>query len=182
MEKSTLVSLIRLNYSSHDISKETNKSQTTVRYWLKKYKLKTKIPFYQGGNKKKWSKRSKIKCSCCGKDKSIKHFYAKPNGYHTHCKECLKDNVTKRQQAFKIKCVEYKGGECVCCGYKKYIGALEFHHRNPKQKDFEISRSVRNGFNEKVKKELDKCELVCSNCHKEIHAGLREIPENKTKA
>jgi len=41
---------------------------------------------------------------------------------------------------FKEKCVEYKGGKCDICGYDKYVGALEFHHENQKEKDFEISK------------------------------------------
>jgi 5-methylcytosine-specific restriction endonuclease McrA len=65
--------------------------------------------------------------------------------------------------------VEYKGGCCQKCGYNKYKGALEFHHTDPSQKDFTPSRLKRYKFNDLVKKELDKCMLLCSNCHKEIH-------------
>ena len=177
MEKATLLKYIKLNYSTYDISEKTNKSQTTVRHWLKKHKLKTKFPFYQGRNKKKYSKRSKITCSCCSIEKPIKNFYPKKNrnGYHTYCKDCLSKQIIIRQQKFKELCVEYKGGKCCSCGYKKYLGALEFHHINPKEKDFMVSRSSRNNLNAKIKKELDKCLLVCSNCHREIHAGLIDV-------
>lgn len=68
----------------------------------------------------------------------------------------------------KQQLVEYKGGKCQICGYDKYIEALEFHHINPEEKDFNIAQ---NGYFdlEENKKEADKCILVCRNCHGEIH-------------
>lgn len=69
--------------------------------------------------------------------------------------------------------VEYKGGKCQCCGYSKCIEALEFHHLDPNIKSFTISGKSKS-FNS-LKSEVDKCILVCSNCHKEIHAGLINI-------
>jgi 5-methylcytosine-specific restriction endonuclease McrA len=72
-------------------------------------------------------------------------------------------------QNLKRQMVEYKGGECVRCGYKKYFGALEFHHLNPSEKDFNPSSLKRYKFDDRIKNELDKCILVCSNCHREIH-------------
>ena len=69
--------------------------------------------------------------------------------------------------------VEYKGGKCQCCGYSKCIEALEFHHLDPNIKSFTTSGKSKS-FNS-LKREVDKCILVCSNCHKEIHAGLINI-------
>ena len=67
----------------------------------------------------------------------------------------------------KIKLVEYKGGKCEICGYSKCIEALEFHHKNPEEKDFTISG--KSWSFERLKLEVDKCFLLCSNCHREIH-------------
>lgn len=82
------------------------------------------------------------------------------------------DSVNLRRRKIKQMAVEYKGGQCSKCGYKKYIGALEFHHLDPNEKDFSISKSGHCSSWEKVKIELDKCILVCSNCHKEIHGEI----------
>jgi len=71
--------------------------------------------------------------------------------------------------------VEYKGGCCQVCGYDKYQGALEFHHKDPSEKDFSLSSKGHCKAWVKVKKELDKCVLVCSNCHREIHARIIKI-------
>jgi len=71
----------------------------------------------------------------------------------------------------KIRAIEYKGGACSCCGYKKCISALQFHHVNQKDKDFTIGNYSFRKF-ESLIDELDKCILVCANCHSEIHSGL----------
>lgn len=77
-------------------------------------------------------------------------------------------HVKSFRRKLKEKAVEYKGGKCEKCGYDKCIWALDFHHKNPEEKDFSISGSKILKW-EKVKKELDKCIMVCSNCHREIH-------------
>lgn len=79
--------------------------------------------------------------------------------------------VSKRRRKVKELAIEYKGGQCQICGYKKCVAALEFHHRTPGEKDFAISRCSTKAW-ETTRKELDKCILVCSNCHREIHSGL----------
>ena len=75
----------------------------------------------------------------------------------------------------KQKLVDYKGGKCICCDYNKYIGALEFHHIDPSKKDFAIGTGGKTRALEALKKEVDKCVLVCANCHREIHANLITI-------
>jgi predicted DNA-binding protein YlxM (UPF0122 family) len=80
-------------------------------------------------------------------------------------------NVKNFRQKNKERAVEYKGGKCERCSYNKCIIALEFHHTDPKEKDFHISSNMNKAW-DKVKKELDKCILVCSNCHREIHYDL----------
>lgn len=81
--------------------------------------------------------------------------------------------VKKRRQKLKLMAIEYKGGKCSKCGYNKCIGALEFHHLDPSKKDFGISNGGITRSWEIIKEELDKCALVCSNCHSEIHEELR---------
>lgn len=71
----------------------------------------------------------------------------------------------------KERAVTYKGGACVLCGYNHCINALEFHHLDPSTK--EVVDEFRGWSWERIKAELDKCILVCSNCHREIHAELR---------
>jgi DNA invertase Pin-like site-specific DNA recombinase len=89
-------------------------------------------------------------------------------------KKQLSKNVVEWRKRTKIKLIEYKGGECEKCGYKKCIDALEFHHKDPNKKDFTISG--KSWSFERLKKEVDKCILVCANCHREIHFEIKIIP------
>lgn len=114
-------------------------------------------------------------CADCGEVKDVSNFYIRKRRnierYHSYCKQCVSDRTLIRQQKLKKQAVEYKGGKCVKCGYDKYIGALDFHHNDPSKKEFNISRKKRFKFDD-IKLELDKCDLICSNCHREIHAGI----------
>ena len=70
----------------------------------------------------------------------------------------------------KIELVEYKGCQCQICGYDKNLSALEFHHIEPLKKEFGLdSRHLSNSSIDKLKSEVDKCMLLCANCHREIH-------------
>ena len=82
--------------------------------------------------------------------------------------------VKKYRQTAKEKLVEYKGGKCKYCGYNKCTQALDFHHIDPGEKDFTISNYQYLKW-ETLLKEVDKCVLVCANCHREIHCGLIEV-------
>ena len=83
--------------------------------------------------------------------------------------------VTKRRKKIRTKAIEYKGGKCYFCGYNKYVGAMEFHHLDNKKKDFGLSMKGLTRSWIKTKNEIDKCILVCSNCHRELHGGILKI-------
>ena len=78
-------------------------------------------------------------------------------------------DASQRRLRLKERAVAYKGGHCVLCGYDRCPQALEFHHLDPKSKDFEVSSKMNW---EAVQGELDKTVLVCSNCHREVHSGV----------
>ncbi len=67
----------------------------------------------------------------------------------------------------KDKAIEYKGGKCEKCSYSSCKGAMDFHHPDPNGKDFAISNGSY-GW-EKIRREIDKCILLCCRCHREIH-------------
>jgi predicted HNH restriction endonuclease len=83
--------------------------------------------------------------------------------------------VTKRRKGLRQKAIEYKGGKCRFCGYDRFAGALEFHHLDQNNKDFGISLKGLTRSWAKIKAEIDKCVLVCANCHREIHGGTLKI-------
>lgn len=76
-----------------------------------------------------------------------------------------------KARAIKHQLILYKGGKCEKCGYDKCEGALQFHHTNPLEKDFTISHTNLSqdfGMTEFFA-EVDKCKLLCANCHSEEH-------------
>ncbi len=85
--------------------------------------------------------------------------------------------VTKRRHKIKQMAIEYKGSKCLICNHSKHSGALELHHIDPKQKSFGIGQKGYTRSWQKVKEELDKCVLLCANCHREVEAGVTQLPE-----
>jgi len=96
-------------------------------------------------------------------------FVLEGRGYY-RCRQCRMDHVTKRRKKVKAQLVEEFGGKCVRCGYNKSVEALQFHHTDPKTKSFGISHKGVTRSYEKAKEEASKCDLLCANCHAELHA------------
>jgi 5-methylcytosine-specific restriction endonuclease McrA len=165
MDKEILQSLVNEGVSSYKIGDKLNSSPTNVRYWIKKHNI----------TKETLIKEEKF-CPRCTKNLPRSEFYNRRNGKgnSTYCKPCSNNHTLERQRAFKVKCVEYKGGKCESCGYDKCISALEFHHVNPKEKDFTIAHAKLLKFDENTKAELNKCVLLCANCHREEHFRISQ--------
>lgn len=124
-------------------------------------------------------------CKICGKTIRTVLSYCSEE-----CKQIKKDRSTERKKKalskkvlewrrdVKRKAVEYLGGKCMKCGYSKCIRALQFHHRNPEEKEFGIAQPTTKSW-KKVVLELDKCDLLCANCHAEeedrIYWGVAQL-------
>jgi len=78
--------------------------------------------------------------------------------------------VLKRRKKIRELAIEYKGGKCEKCGYDRCLEALEFHHLDDRKKQFGISAKGITRSWTRVKQELDKCIMLCANCHRELHA------------
>lgn len=119
-------------------------------------------------------------CRCCGKEKALTDFYTNgktPTGKVKHkplCKTC--DIAEKKKRNLSIVSEVFPVLECQRCGYNKCSNALEFHHKDPSQKDAALSFMLVGAPNrDRLIAELKKCVLLCANCHREYHAGLFEI-------
>lgn len=73
--------------------------------------------------------------------------------------------------------MEYLGGKCQVCGYKTCPEALEFHHIDEAQKGFAIGQKGYTRSWQRVREEIEKCYLLCANCHREVHAGILQLPQ-----
>jgi hypothetical protein len=183
MEKELLEQLINKNLSIVDIAEQAGVTVAKVRYYLKKNSLKTLNLSRKNGEIPTYEELSDCKCIKCGLIKPISDFYKtrKPSGKYypySYCKQCAVDRIKSNNvEPFKASAVKYKGGKCVSCGYNRCLKALEFHHLDRSVKDFSISSTSSWGkysavSEELMKKELDKCVLLCANCHREVHDGM----------
>lgn len=100
----------------------------------------------------------------------------------------MTDNTTKnailREKAHTEKSyyIAIKGGKCECCGYKfKSLASAEFHHKDNSTKTGNLSQMFGRYSKERVEEEVNKCVILCSNCHKELHDILGEqVTEEQT--
>lgn len=113
-------------------------------------------------------KPPKTTCSTCGRS-----YVYDPNRGHSRkrCNSCLA-NYGGQRARFKQRVLDYLGGSCKNCGYDKCAAALHPHHLDPAQKRFSIGGAKCRKWSE-VQKELDKCTLLCANCHAEEHQRTR---------
>jgi len=86
-------------------------------------------------------------------------------------KNCIEWQRKARKER-KIKLVEIFGGKCPFCGYNKCYKAFDFHHVDPSEKDISLATIGFLSKWEKIIQEVKKCILVCSNCHREVHADF----------
>lgn len=113
------------------------------------------------------------RCSVCKVFKIRADYHASNNGHwQPACKKCQNDYVRRKQWEAKSRAVKYKGSCCDDCDnlYPDYI--YDFHHLDPSQKNFNLSsnRLKKNDW-DAIKLELDKCVMLCSNCHRTRHWG-----------
>ena len=110
-------------------------------------------------------------CKNCQVEKPLTEFYiryAKNSIPSSYCKVCTSIQTLIRQRKLKEQATTYKGGSCSNCGYSKCLAALEFHHLDITMKEFSLSSRKASSF-ASIKEELDKCILLCANCHREAH-------------
>lgn len=158
MEKTELEGYVNQGLTHRAIAVIVGKSPNYVMTYLIKYELKTDRT------------KAGFCCTTCGETRPEKFSdkkYLNPT-QRVRCVKCLHKpwrNISKIQ---KQKAVDYKGGSCKNCGYRNCLAALHFHHRNPDEKDPKWANITKLKF-ESQKRELDKCDLLCANCHAEEH-------------
>ena len=111
---------------------------------------------------------SKI-CSKCHIEKNEKDFPRNGTRLHSWCKECHRVIVNERYKETRDFVNSFKK-ECSICGYRKNKAALEFHHPD-NNKETTINALAKKAIKNKdrIIKEMEKCIIVCANCHREIH-------------
>lgn len=159
MNESILKELASQGLSTYKIANQMNCAQTTIRYWLKKFNLKTTERLSNCKNcSKELNGSKKLYCSrVCKNTQSNQKF----NSYKSQ---------QQRGRKRKLNLIKMKGGCCELCGYSKNSAALQFHHEDPTKKEHGLDiRKLSNSTWESCVSELEKCKLLCANCHLETH-------------
>ena len=127
-------------------------------------------------NKKKSSKdgRQNI-CRECSR-KRARQYYAENREAHKKVVYANKKKYIARARSFLN---EIKSRGCAICDEKE-VACMDFHHLDPKKKDFLLSRITNGDITsiKRIKKEVQKCACICSNCHRKVHVGLLEVDES----
>ena len=134
----------RLRYQEN---KEKLSEKSKELYRIKKEEIKLRTSIYRANNKEK-----------------LKEYYS-------NTKEIQIQQVLQRRENNKAEYILLKGGKCEICGFEyngENAGCFDFHHENPEEKEYNPSIAIRLR-REKALKELEKCQLVCANCHRLIH-------------
>jgi hypothetical protein len=109
-------------------------------------------------------------CPQCKESKDESDFYRKTKTrLQSMCKPCFNTYTMNRWNQRKLEAIKYKGGKCVDCNQSYHYAAFDFHHLDPGTKEFGWVK-MRLISKVKMLKELDKCALLCSNCHRIRHA------------
>lgn len=121
--------------------------------------------------------KEKLFCKICGKElQGSQRLYCssscKQKGHYQDIKNNTNTSHSQYIRAWrrKLKLLDIFGSHCEICGYNKNIAALEFHHKDSTQKEFKLdARKLANTKWENILIEAKKCQLLCSNCHRELH-------------
>lgn len=125
-------------------------------------------------------------CYKCKKLKPFSEFGKNPSkkdGYNSQCKSCMKIYkavyykknkiaLLKERQDYiqeKVKWLKGIKQNLKCACGENHPACLDFHHSNSKTKEFSIASKIRNYSKERILKEINKCIVLCSNCHRKLH-------------
>lgn len=119
-------------------------------------------------------------CTKCGRGKPLSHFWKQSktkDGLNTWCKSCIVEGMKNAARKRKKELVDLFGGECYRCGGKFHQAVFDLHHINPKEKEGALGKLLQSYSidHPKVLMEMEKCVMLCSNCHRVVHATEENI-------
>ena len=112
------------------------------------------------------SRNASLKYYNANKEKCAK----KHREYYKDNKELVLTNQREKKRIRKLWAIDYLGGKCSACGGEFHPSIYEFHHVDPELKDKDPSKAMLLSL-KKLTEELNKCVLLCANCHRFEHHG-----------
>ena len=172
IERDLLEELVAAGGTIASIATELRRSTATVRHWLAKYGLQTEAARRPTAIYEQLDDRTLI--SACSQHGQT--AFRRDQTGRTRCLQCRQEYVVRRRRRVKAILVSEAGGSCALCGYDRYAGALQFHHRDPREKSFGLSEAGFARSLDAARGEARKCVLLCSNCHAEVEGRIASIP------
>jgi transposase-like protein len=176
LKREQLAQLVEGGASIAEIARTVDRSKGTVRHWLRRYGLRTAC--LPGARSRRGARQARVeglpKAQIACPRHGLTEHVRETRGYY-RCRQCRSESVVRRRQRVKRTLVEEAGGRCRICGYDRCHAALEFHHIDPETKEFALARCGAHSV-EKLRIEVQKCMLLCSNCHAEVEAGKVALP------
>ncbi len=173
VRQTDLQRLIDGGATTAEMAVELDRSPSTIRYWLARHEIE---PVHRRGPRKRVCGGAKTAVFEC-KRHGTAEFALEGRG-HYRCKRCRSEAVSRRRRTIKQKLVEEAGGVCVLCGYSRWVGALQFHHVDPRQKRFQIGAHGQCRSLARCRAEARKCVLLCATCHAEVEGGFATLPKD----
>ena len=175
--RETLEALVARELTTRQIAEELGRSQTNVRYWLRRHGLRAVrahgVPRGTPGS------AGAVVEGDCPKHGRCRFVRRADDAWR--CLKCRAEAVTERRRRVKALLVAEAGGCCARCGYDASLAALQFHHRDPAEKRFSLAGHGAALAFETLRAEARKCVLLCANCHAEVEAGIATLL-NETSA
>lgn len=176
MERDELERAVAGGLSLGQLSSTFGRSKGSIRYWLTKYQLRTVNRAKRESTPEAKAARAAGAASFvqeCSKHGPTR-FLREASGYY-RCTRCRNERVSKRRRRLKEILLVEAGGACTICGYARSKRALEFHHVEPTEKEFAVSAAGATMSIEELRAEVQKCVLLCSNCHAEVEDGVVSV-------
>lgn len=174
LDRRELAGLVAEGLSVRQIAERLDRSSASVRHWLKRYGLRTRLSTRRA-DRGEAPPRERFLATCIHHGEAV--FVIRGDG-GSACVRCRAKAVSARRRRVKATLVAEAGGACVLCGYARSVAALHFHHLDPATKEFNVGYSGMTRSMSRTRAEARKCVLLCANCHAEVEAGLAAVPAN----
>lgn len=168
VDREVLAALVDAGLSTRGIAARLERSQTTIRHWLRAHGLRTQASCRLAEDAMEVTRV----CAVHGATTFVRCGARD----HFRCLRCRRRRVSDHRRRVKRILVAEAGGRCRICGYDRSPAALHFHHVDPAEKSFGLALRGLARSLERCRAEARKCVLLCANCHAEVEAGLARLP------
>jgi hypothetical protein len=173
IEREVLAEIVECELSIRDMADVLERAPRTIRHWLRRHDL-TSGPARRRAAVAAADAAGQRELQSRCQHHGMTRYVRRVDGFR--CAQCEAARVVAWRRKVKRILVEEAGGACVVCGYSRFDAALQFHHVDPTEKSFALSREGVTRSLARARAEAQKCVLLCANCHAEVEGGFVELP------